>query len=232
MADKPIFFDATGKRAARITVIGWALVILGILVFTGFAASVLLSPPVTGLNLPGHTVAVSPSAQASNLVRRARKPGLLPRAERLAAAARLRRDQAARERRAHGAPDLRTLPAILKPQKDRALAVGFYVNWPGSRDASFTALKNALPRLDWVVPTWLTLDGPDLEFKIDLDRETLDYVRTHKPAAAILPLLQNVTAGNWDGPGLQKLLSDPARLKWFNIAMGILLAATLWPMLK
>ena len=26
-------------------------------------------------------------------------------------------------------------------------------------------------------------------------------------------------------------LSDPLRLKWFNIAMGLLLAATLWPML-
>ncbi|CCV14644.1 hypothetical protein MESS4_690035 [Mesorhizobium sp. STM 4661] len=25
---------------------------------------------------------------------------------------------------------------------------------------------------------------------------------------------------------------DPVRLKWFNIAMGVLLAATLWPMLR
>ncbi|TIN67223.1 MAG: LysE family translocator, partial [Mesorhizobium sp.] len=26
--------------------------------------------------------------------------------------------------------------------------------------------------------------------------------------------------------------SDPMRLKWFNIGMGLLLAATLWPMLR
>jgi threonine/homoserine/homoserine lactone efflux protein len=38
----------------------------------------------------------------------------------------------------------------------------------------------------------------------------------------------------WTGFGtaLRNWLSDPARLKWFNIAMGLLLAATLWPMLR
>jgi threonine/homoserine/homoserine lactone efflux protein len=38
----------------------------------------------------------------------------------------------------------------------------------------------------------------------------------------------------WAGFGmaLRGFLADPARLKWFNIAMGLLLAATLWPMLR
>ncbi len=37
----------------------------------------------------------------------------------------------------------------------------------------------------------------------------------------------------WAGFGvvLRDFLSDPVRLKWFNIAMGVLLAATLWPMM-
>jgi threonine/homoserine/homoserine lactone efflux protein len=34
------------------------------------------------------------------------------------------------------------------------------------------------------------------------------------------------------GTALRGFLSDPVRLKWFNIAMGVLLAATLWPMLR
>lgn len=34
------------------------------------------------------------------------------------------------------------------------------------------------------------------------------------------------------GQGLRGFLADPARLKWFNIFMGIALAATLWPMLR
>jgi threonine/homoserine/homoserine lactone efflux protein len=33
------------------------------------------------------------------------------------------------------------------------------------------------------------------------------------------------------GVSLRRFLSDPARLKYFNICMGLLLATTLWPML-
>jgi threonine/homoserine/homoserine lactone efflux protein len=38
----------------------------------------------------------------------------------------------------------------------------------------------------------------------------------------------------WAGFGmaLRGFLADPGRLKWFNIAMGVLLVATLWPMLR
>lgn len=37
----------------------------------------------------------------------------------------------------------------------------------------------------------------------------------------------------WAGFGvaLRQFLSDPVRLKWFNIAMGVVLALTLWPLL-
>lgn len=40
--------------------------------------------------------------------------------------------------------------------------------------------------------------------------------------------------GLWAGFGvaLRGWLSDPARLKWFNITMGVLLVICLWPMLK
>jgi len=38
----------------------------------------------------------------------------------------------------------------------------------------------------------------------------------------------------WAGFGvaLRGFLADPLRLKWFNIAMGVALAATLWPMMR
>ncbi len=41
------------------------------------------------------------------------------------------------------------------------------------------------------------------------------------------------SVSTWAGFGvaLRGFLADPARLKWFNIAMGVLLAATLWPLL-
>jgi threonine/homoserine/homoserine lactone efflux protein len=34
------------------------------------------------------------------------------------------------------------------------------------------------------------------------------------------------------GVAMRRFLSDPVRLKWFNIAMGVALAATLWPLLR
>ena len=34
------------------------------------------------------------------------------------------------------------------------------------------------------------------------------------------------------GTALRGFLSDPVRLKWFNIVMGVLLVASLWPMLR
>lgn len=38
----------------------------------------------------------------------------------------------------------------------------------------------------------------------------------------------------WCGMGtsLRGFLAEPSRLKWFNISMGVLLAASLWPMLR
>lgn len=42
------------------------------------------------------------------------------------------------------------------------------------------------------------------------------------------------SVSTWAGFGmaLRGFLADPVRLKWFNIAMGFLLAASLWPMLR
>ncbi|MGK9170654.1 LysE family translocator [Inquilinus limosus] len=50
-------------------------------------------------------------------------------------------------------------------------------------------------------------------------------------AAFALVNLPSILAWAGFGTALKGCLADPARLKWFNIAMGVLLAATLWPML-
>ena len=62
-----------------------------------------------------------------------------------------------------------------------------------------------------MIPSWLALNGPNLDFKINIDRRSINYMRAHKPGVAILPTVQNVTQGKWDGPGLAKLLADPDR---------------------
>jgi threonine/homoserine/homoserine lactone efflux protein len=50
-------------------------------------------------------------------------------------------------------------------------------------------------------------------------------------AAFALVNLPSVSVWAGFGTALRGWLSDPVRLRWFNVAMGLLLAATLWPML-
>ena len=208
MSNKPIFFDKSGRRAARIRVVAWAVSLSALLILVGFITSLALSPRVNGLDFPGRATVANPAL----LEKRAQKPGLLARAERLAQAARKRRlEDIARLHRAQSALPNRMLPAILKPQAGRPLAVGFYTNWAGPDDPSWASLKRSLKFLDWVVPSWMELSGPDMEFSTRLDQRALDFIRTNKPAAAILPMIQNASGGSFDGPGLARLLADRAR---------------------
>ena len=52
--------------------------------------------------------------------------------------------------------------------------------------------------------------------------------------AVAFALVNLPSVSSWAGFGtaLRGFLSDPVRLKWFNIAMGALLVLTLWPMVK
>lgn len=66
------------------------------------------------------------------------------------------------------------------------------------------------------------------------------YANPANPVVSVLLVALAFAAVNvpsvstWAGFGtaLRGFLSDPARLKWFNIAMGLLLALSLWPMLR
>ncbi|KGM34763.1 LysE family translocator, partial [Inquilinus limosus] len=50
-------------------------------------------------------------------------------------------------------------------------------------------------------------------------------------AAFAVVTLPGILAWAGCGLALRRVLTDPARLRWFNLAMAALLAATLWPML-
>ena len=206
MANKPVFFDVTGRRAQHISTLGWAAAIISTVLGIGFVVSLLVTAPTPDVDLPGRPVAINPP----QLVRQAVAPGLLKSAAGLAAEARVRRLEIQRLRHFRTTMPPR-VPAGLLPKPGRALAIGFYVNWGSSADASFSSLKRALPRLDWVIPSWLTLSGPDFAFTPNLDRPSLNYICARRPDVAILPMLQNANNGKWYGPELGRLLADPAR---------------------
>ncbi len=219
MADKQVFFDATGRRALGVSVFAWAAAIISTLMGLAFLASLLTVPHFSNLRLPGQL-----SALPLHLENRAIAPGLLYSAEALAEQARERRAELQRERWVKTARSLHVQPraSALKPPPGRALAIAFYPNWSAN---AYDSLKMALPRLDWVMPTWLNLDGPELELKQNFNAQVYGLIRRNKPSVAILPVVQNASLGKWNGAGLAKLLTDPTRRSTLESALAAFVGA-------
>ncbi len=87
------------------------------------------------------------------------------------------------------------------------LVTGFYVPWDDTSRASFAAHAG---ELDWVMPAAASVTGPGHRFVAEPDPrfEAILADARHKPA--VLPMVQNASGSEWDGPGLAALLHDPA----------------------
>ena len=48
-----------------------------------------------------------------------------------------------------------------------------------------------------------------MELKADIDDRALKLIQDTKPDIPVLPMIQNAVEGEWDGPGLARLLADP-----------------------
>ncbi|HUO94441.1 MAG TPA: glycosyltransferase [Rhizomicrobium sp.] len=198
MANKPIFFDATGRRAARVSFAGWMLAVASTLLGGIFVMTLFAAPQMAKLPMPGRLTPIN----VSDLEPKAKDPALLRSFARLAAKAQAQARSWKLRSARHYARAARPL--------GRPLAVAFYTNWNGREDG-FPALQRALPKLDWVSPVWLIFDPSNLKLQTNFDQHMASYVRATKPTTAILPTIQNANGGNWNGPGLAKLLADPSR---------------------
>ena len=215
MLGKPIFFDPTGKRARLLQALAWAAGTVSAVIFVLFTAILLVvnRPDDTSFDqqLSAHSsirCAWAPTCSPAHAVAdsNAADPELLKTAYKLASDLR-ERERGLRTRHPQAeVVDRHPIPAPLRGSKDRSLSIGFYVNWD---DNSYPALKRALPHLDWVVPSWLSLEGPALELKADVDDRVLKLIQETKPDTPVLPMIQNAVEGKWDGAGLARLLADP-----------------------
>src|SRR5215469_3146807 len=205
MANKPIFFDATGRRAARVTVVGWTIAILSSVLGIVFVTTLFAAPQMASLRLPGQLTAIN----LTDLELKAKDPGRLKSAAKLGAKALAQREAQARIWRERNAQRNAT-NSLMKAPKGRPWTMVFYGNW-GDAGANFADLERELPKVDWVLPTWLNFGGDDLTLKTTFDSNLVNYVRGTKPSVAILPTLQNANGGQFDGPGLAKIVGDPKR---------------------
>jgi cellulose synthase/poly-beta-1,6-N-acetylglucosamine synthase-like glycosyltransferase/peptidoglycan/xylan/chitin deacetylase (PgdA/CDA1 family) len=210
---KPVFFDPTGKRGDRLKAVAWmggTSLTVALVVFAAILMIVPRPSSVDGFDQqvgPHGSIrcAWAPTCSPAHAAAAAADPVALSSAADLAAE--LRKQE--REHNAHRARSATSHPvqALLRGTSEKPLSIGFYVNWD---DNSYPALKRALASLDWVIPGWLSLKGPNLDLETDVDPDVLSYIRATKPAVSVLPMIQNSVDGNWDGPGLGKLLADPA----------------------
>ena len=133
---------------------------------------------------------------------------------------------------------LRTVPALYTALK---FAGGTYLVWIAWKIATSRALSGgkdsvkpmsflAAAAFQWVNPkAWVmavtamaTYTNPDL------------YLASVLIVGLAFAAVNIPSVSTWAGFGsaLSEWLSDPVRLKWFNVTMAVLLVLSLWPMLK
>ncbi|MEQ1939949.1 LysE family translocator [Mesorhizobium sp. CN5-321] len=134
---------------------------------------------------------------------------------------------------------LTAFPALHTALKVAGSAYLLYLAWKiaTSRSMSGKSEAGAQPlrfidaaAFQWVNPKAWVMAVTAMAVYTDPARPFLSVVLI----AVAFALVNLPSVSTWAGFGtaLRGFLSDPVRLKWFNIAMGLLLAATLWPMLR
>ena len=181
MSENPVFYDATGRRRRRFLVAAVAFALLLVLAVAAFAATVLDVVPQSAL--PFH-------AERAQL----RKP---TGAERLVAQGR----QTLRHTVHAGKRLFRTGPAVSPP-----LAVAFHAPWD---DASAASLQRNISQLDWLVPGWLSITGPQHQVTLFPDARGRAIIAGAARRPKVLPMVQNALNGEWDGAGAAALMRDP-----------------------
>ena len=160
MTRHPVFFDPTKRRSVILGHLGWIVSVVSTIVLVLFVASLLFFPNVSVLPLdPPHKRSALTTANDI-----AQRRELLPAARRLGDAARstTAASEVGRSSQTMPKASAKQLSAARGRADSRPLTIGFYVTWD---DSSYASLETALPKLDWVVPSWLELTGPDMELK-------------------------------------------------------------------
>ena len=198
---KPIFFDPKNRRAGHVSRIAWALAVT-----SSIAGLIFLSSLFIFRSFP-ETLQTTQSQRYPLLNDVAKVPHLLPSVRNLA-----RKAQSTKKQFPHAVQPsaLAKAKSAKAPgeRREKPLTIGFYANWD---DSSFSSLRNNIQNLDWVVPSWLYLQGSSMDLKVTLDQKSLDLVRREKPGASILAMIQNSSITKWDGPNLGRLMADPER---------------------
>ena len=203
MIDRPIFYDASGRRQRRFALGVAAFVALIVLAITVFAVSIGAVPAAP-------LIPVQPEHPP---IRRLAPPhgGLIGQTRRGF-------EYYARRLFGDGAHNGRVPVGAANP----SLAIAFHAPWDESSAAS---LQRHVEQLDWVIPGWISITGVDHKITVFRDtagRSILNKA-VHRPL--LVPMVQNAIDGNWDGAGAGALLADVGTRRAFLDKLTAFLSA-------
>lgn len=197
---RPIFYDQSGrrKRIAQPALLALLLVVLA--GACAFAVTIMDVPVPPALALP---------------IERPRPEGIAQQFSRIGHAV---------NKGARSAAQLAAswLPSGHGGSTLRPVRVAFYVPWD---DASRASLRRHVGQVDWVAPALVSVTGADHRMKVTADAPFNLIVRRGARRPMILPVVQNVADGRWDGAGTAALLHDPAARRQFLSRLTPVLAA-------
>lgn len=85
------------------------------------------------------------------------------------------------------------------------VTAAFYVPWD---DASRASLRQHVDHIDWIAPALLSVTGTTHRLKVAADPAFTAIIRAAHRRPKIMPVVQNVADGAWDGAGTATLLHD------------------------
>jgi cellulose synthase/poly-beta-1,6-N-acetylglucosamine synthase-like glycosyltransferase/peptidoglycan/xylan/chitin deacetylase (PgdA/CDA1 family)/spore germination protein YaaH len=190
--EKPIFFDASGRRNRWTVRAFLALLCVTLVASIVFAMTVIEVPVPRPLELAMEHPLPRPLAQQVARLGHGLHKGL----------------------KAVGNDFESWLPGrrSLAVEQIKQISVGFYVPWA---DTSRSSLAAHIGELDWVVPALVSVAGPQHAVTVTQDPrfDALLAATPNKPK--ILPMVQNVTDEQWDGAGTAAMLASRAARKQF-----------------
>ena len=99
------------------------------------------------------------------------------------------------------------------------LAIGFYVP---DDERSLASLRRHAGQLDWAVPALVSVAGPDHALHIVEDKGFDRFMAGAPRALHVLPMVQNIGGGSWDGANAARLLANAAASRRLAGQLGAL----------
>lgn len=183
MGERQVFHDPSGRRRRRTSRVSWGLAVafaLAVAIFVATLIEVAAPPP---LQLALHQFKGTTAEAAHHAARKF-------------------------SRFIHNRHNAKLADWDVAPtarHAARPLTVAFYVPWD---DASYASLARHMGDVDWVVPHWLSVTGPDHKLNVTADRRGHRLLTHAAHGPAILPMVQNAANGEWDGRNFAALLAN------------------------